>query len=236
MNISLAGLGWLTDAPAGNRLRWSYPLLASDSADDYLGLPKTIIVERAWLDEDIPQQIVQGKTASAPSMPLPPIPVLWWNSYGDVHPTGFLQTVHQLPRPVQAARFTYRGTKARLRVYDSAANALVAERIIDDGDLFNLEAPVIDRFEVLAISPTFQNFMTLDLFVDRGLPWEEIAHIRVADTVNFDLEQVKLRYDLPPTLTPQEWKEFVNMAVIGQASNPSTLVKGNPTAWEAFSV
>ncbi|MCU0521526.1 MAG: hypothetical protein MUF84_12630 [Anaerolineae bacterium] len=36
MNIHLAALGWIPDAPAGNRLRWHYPADVVDG-DAYLG-------------------------------------------------------------------------------------------------------------------------------------------------------------------------------------------------------
>ena len=104
MNIYLAGLGWLTDVPAGNRLRWHYPLDALAGAGDYLGLPEVIIVERAWLNEDLPQpgSVVGGVVE-------PMVPISWWDHQGDVTPTGFLPLVYQLADPVQAARFVYRG-------------------------------------------------------------------------------------------------------------------------------
>ena len=44
MNIRLSTLGWVTDAPPGNRLRWDYPLQALDANGQYLGLPKTLIL------------------------------------------------------------------------------------------------------------------------------------------------------------------------------------------------
>jgi hypothetical protein len=235
MNLHLTGLGWLNEAPKGNRLRWSYPLQGLESVDQYLGLPEIVIVERAWLDEDIPQQSdLKLLNPSAPSLPI--VPSSWWDSHGDVHPGGFLPKTHILPKPVQAIRFTYRGASARLRAFDSENDLLVCERMVNDGEVIHLEASAIDQLEILAWAPVLQNFMILDLFADRGLKWEMIAQIRVKDTIGFDLDEVRLRYDQLPTLTNTEWKEFVEGATRGQVSKPGSEIPGDPTDWEAFSV
>ena len=236
MNMYLSALGWIVGAPAGNRLRWSYPLQATDSGGKFLGLPEAVVVERAWVTGEIPQP-TEGYSIAAPPVgaaSLPSVPFDWWDKHGDVTPSGFMPSVLTLPKPVQAVRFIYQGLPARLMVYDSGNNLLLTERVLGNGEFFHLEAAAIDRFEVLALSATFENFMTLDLFADRGLKWEEIATIHVADTVNFGLGQVQPRYDLPVTLTDTEWKDFVKLANEGGASSPATLVDGDPTPWDSF--
>ena len=235
MNMYLAALGWIIGAPAGNRLRWSYPLQATDSDGHFLGLPETVVVERAWVTSDIPQPNEGYTLAALPvAGSLPPVPYDWWDMHGDVIPIGFMPLVLTLPQPVQAVRFTYQGPPARLMVYDRGNDLLLAERVLNDGDFFHLESAAIDRFEVLAPYATFKNFMILDLFADRGLHWEEIATIRVAETVNFTLGQVQPRYDQPVTLGGTEWGDFVNLANEGKASSPTTLVEGDPTPWDSF--
>ena len=51
MRIYLSALGWITDAPAGNRLRWVYPY---DTIIDgaFAGPPEVLVVERAPLNKD----------------------------------------------------------------------------------------------------------------------------------------------------------------------------------------
>jgi len=235
MNLHLTGLGWLDEVPKGNRLRWSYPLQGLKNEEQYLGLPEIVIVERAFLDEDILQQ-QDFKLLSSSTSPMPIVPSSWWDSHGDVHPSGFLPKIHVLPQPVQAIRFTYRGVSTRLRAFDSVNDLLVCERMVSDGEVIHLEASAIDQLEILAWAPVLQNLMTLDLFADRGLEWETIAQIRVKDTIGFNLDEVRLRYDQTPTLTNKEWREFVEGATRGQLSKPGSEIAGDPTDWEAFSV
>jgi len=231
MKMYLAGLGWMTDAPAGNRLRWSYPVQALKSSKTYLGLPETIIVERAWLDEMLPEPQEHGNLSLINT---PRVPSSWWQSFGDVHPDGFLVQKFRLKKGAQAVQFTFRGANSRLRVF--ADSTLLTERMISDGDVFNWEAPLINGFHINGASATFQNMMVLDLFADRGLTWAQLATVRVADTVNIDLDSAHLRYDKPVSLTHSQWAEFVEAAQRGQASTPGTPTDGNPTDWEAFSI
>jgi len=234
MKIYLAGLGWITDTPTGNRLRWSYPLEALDGSGGFLGLPETIIVERAWLDEDIPHQPEKVTTSTGTTISLPTAPYSWWKSHGDVVPSGFLPQKLTLSKPVQAARFTYRGPRGRLRVFDSATNTLVAERRVANGDLVVITAPDLDKFELLTMFGRFENLMTLDLFDDHGLKFEEIAVIRVFQTLDADFRTVTPRTTIPPTLDEGEWKELVEAAKNGQTSHPGDIIEGEPTPWEAF--
>lgn len=234
MKIYLAGLGWNTDSPKGNRLRWSYPLAASDGSDKFLGLPDTIIVERAWVKEDIPQNTQTVTTATGAAAAIPMVPYAWWKSHGNVIPSGLFPQKHTLPKPVQAARFTYRGMTARLRVFNKAADTLVAERMVTDGEDVLINAPEFDTFELLTAFCHFDNFKTLDLFDDHGLKFEEIAIIRVIQTLDVNLQDVATRSSVLPTLNQQEWEEFVEAARNGQASSPGSLKKGEPTPWEAF--
>lgn len=234
MKLYLAGLGWINDAPTGNRLRWSYPVDAPDGSDGFLGLPDTIIVERAWIDEDIVHKPDNFTTGFGASSALYTVPYSWWKSHGDVAPVEFFLKILTLPKPVQAARFTYRGLTTRLRVFDSATNVLVAERMVANGDNVLIEAPDLDRFEILAVSSHFENFMTLDMFEDRKLVFEEIARIQVIKTIDADLNDAVLRTSIPTTLDNGEWHEFVEAAKKGQASNPGNLEEGEPTPWDAF--
>jgi hypothetical protein len=201
-----------------------------------MGFPETILVERAPVDEDIPQ----GKPPTA-ALALPAafpaaatVPLSWWDDHGTISLTGFLPIRHRLPSPVQAVSFTYNGPTARILVRDSGNDRLVADRVVSHGDFFYLEAPAMDEFIVLAFFAHFVDFKTVDLFKDRGLSWETIAEIRVADTGDFSYDEVGLRYNMPLTLSTDEWNELVELAGLAQVSTPGTVTKGDPTPWEGF--
>ncbi|WP_345970837.1 hypothetical protein WCX72_03160 [Sulfurimonas sp. HSL1-6] len=230
MKLYLTGLGWVDDAPTGHRLRWSYPLQAPDGSGGFLGLPDTIIVERAWMDELSPRKPETPGESTA----LLSVPASWWKVHGDIIPDGWIVCRFELPAPVQAVRFTYRGMTTRLRVFDSATDTLVAERSVSDGEVVLVEAADMDRFELLGMGSRFENFRSLDLFDDRGLSFEEIARIRVKKTLDADLAAVTPRSSIPTTLDAAEWQEFVTAAQEGQASGPADLKEGEASPWEIF--
>jgi len=236
MRLYLAALGWVPDLPAGNRLRWHYPADAVDG-DRYLGLPHTVIVERALLDEDIPSadqtkpSLVPGGTAA------PLVPYAWWDHLGDVHPAGFLPRIYELPWPAQAVRFVYQGTGTRLLAFDRAGRVVADQKVVN-GQVVGLQAPEIGALMVFAYTATFHDLVALDLFRDRRLPWEEIARIGVAASASLSLAEAALRYAVPSTMGPQEWAEFVDGATRGQDSTPAgdAANPDEPTAWAAFRV
>ena len=45
--ISLSATGWIEENPIGNRLRWRYPKSWVDIQGRPLGLPETIVIQRA---------------------------------------------------------------------------------------------------------------------------------------------------------------------------------------------
>ena len=233
MKIYLAALGWVPAAPAGNRLRWHYPADEVDGAR-YLGLPAAVSVERAWLDEDLPQSGKSG-TMVLGGGSLPMAPLSWWDHLGDVHPTGGLPKFFVLPEPAQAVRLLYDGEDTRLVALDGDAN-IVADQMVSNGQWVNLQAPDISVLAVLAYDAVFRNFMALNLFRDRGLAWEEIARVGVADTVSLSLREAAWRYDGPTTMVDQWWAELVDAANTAQASDPANdaAEPEKPTAWKAF--
>ncbi|MCU0521527.1 MAG: hypothetical protein MUF84_12635, partial [Anaerolineae bacterium] len=112
----------------------------------------------------------------------------------------------------------------------------MADQMVAGGQMVVLKAPDISALAVFAFSATFGDFAALDLYRDRGLPWEEIARIRVADTIVLSLDEASQRYDVPPTLSKQEWAEFVEAAKEAKVADPANdaAAPDEPTAWEAF--
>lgn len=226
MNIRLSTLGWVTDAPPGNRLRWDYPLQALDANGQYLGLPKTVIVERAPVES---RDLFQPPQASAA------YPFQWWDSYGDITLTGLVPLLaHALPKPAHAVAFTWRG--GATRILFTANGALVAQRFVADGEAVYVEAAVLDSIVALGTFGVLEDLRSLDLFADRGLEWRPIAEIGVAGSFAVDLATVASRYDIAPTLAPPDWQKLVTLASDGQASSPAQAQPGNLTDWDTFSL
>lgn len=228
MRMYLSALGWVPEAPVGNRLRWSYPTDTEDGAGAYLGLPDVLYVQRAPLDEDIPKD----HTGTGPAGL---VPYGWWEYVGNVYPSGLFPLVYELPHPVQAVQFVYRGPTARIRAWDVAADRVVGDRVASDGDLIVFESSSIDGVEVQAFfSALLEDVRILDLFDDHGLDFTTIAKLSVVPTVGADRDDVARRYDQPMTLSGAEWAELVALAGEAQASTPATAPTEEPTPWQEF--
>jgi hypothetical protein len=224
MNIQLAAIGWVSDAPPGHRLRWHYPLEALDTNGKYLGLPSKMIVERAPLDS---RDLLAHPQASMG------YPVQWWDQHGDIALASIVPLlVHPLPKPAQAVMFTWRGANARILFAD--AQRQIAERFAVDGDTVYVEASRIETIVVLEMHATLENLRTLDLFADRGLEWRPLAEITVAGTFAADFARIAPRYEIAPTITAINWTKLVELASDGTASTPAQAVPGNPTDWQSF--
>lgn len=225
MNIYLSAIGWVTDTPPGNRLRWHYPLQELDSNGQYLGLPKRVIIERAPVDA---RDLFHHPQASTP------YPIEWWQNLGDVVLADLVPLLaHPLPRPVQAVAFTWRGVATSILFF--AGDKRVAQRFVADGDLVYVEAAVIETIIVLDTHATFENLRILDLFADRDLNWEPLTRIAVAASFAVDLATVAPRYEIAPTMTQADWQKLVDQANDARASTPTQAQPGNLTDWESFS-
>jgi hypothetical protein len=237
MNIYLTALGWVEDPePKGNRLRWYYPVDALDSEGHYLGLPEKIILERAP---------VEGQEIPAPNdgSGYPPFaPSTWWDSLGD-RTLSAPQNLSLdkasldwvLSEPVQAVRFTYVGNPAMIRVYDSARDKLLIERIIQNNEFFVFGSSSIDKISIFTNLATFKDLRTLNLFAPRNLKWEKLTEIQVGNIVNYSLEDVRPRHHPDGKMDKAKWSELVQLTNDCLASTPASKVEGQPTLWEAFS-
>jgi hypothetical protein len=224
MNIYLAGIGWVTDAPQGHRLRWHYPVDAIDAGGKYLGLPTTIIIERA--------PVARHDRTTHPLATVG-YPVPWWDRHGDITAGSLVPLIVQpLPKPAQAVSFTWRGGSTR--IVCANAGAQVAERYVADGDAVYVEAARIDTIVVLDTRATFEDLRTLDLFADRGLDWRPLAEIAVAGSFAADLATIGPRYEIPPTITQPQWAHLVVLANDGLASVPAQAEPGDISDWQSF--
>jgi hypothetical protein len=228
MRIHLSALGWIDDAPRGHRLRWHYPLQALTAAGGYLGLPEKIIVERAPLDS---QDFYDKGPVSAA------YPYSWWQSLPDISIFGFVAPhEHTLASPVQAIRFNYQGSPARIVIRDSANGGVAFDRLVSDGDEVYAEGVLIDSFAIYGLWSMLKQIFVLDLFLDHGLTFEPIAEIAVADTYGQSLAAIAKRYDQPTTIGAAEWNDLVTAVADANASSPATEVEGTPTAWDTVQV
>ncbi len=234
MSLILSATGWITESPRGNRLRWLYPTGKIDGSK-FLGFPKSIIVERAVLDERIPD--TAALTTSSHILEIPhvaTVPLSWWDDLGTVSLSGSFPLIYKLSSPIQALNFVYHGLATRMLIRDSNRDKIVADRNLLDGDSFYFETSAMDEFVFLAFSVKLDNFRTLDMFKDRELDWLSVAEISVAETLKSDFDEVQKRYDNPTSLSFEEWEKLKNIAVTALESTPITMTKDEPTPWQIF--
>ena len=226
MNIHLSAIGWVSDPPQGNRLRWDYPLQALDGSGQYLGLPETVIVERAPVES---RDVFHPPEASVG------YPAEWWDSFGDITLASIVPLqAHPLPKPAQAVAFTWRGGAAR--IVFAAGEKHVAHRNATDGADVYVEAARIETIVILNTHGTLENLRTLDLFADHGLDWRPLVEIAVAGSFAADLAVIAPRYEIGPTMPQLDWQRLVDLANDGLASTPAQAEPGDLTEWTGFSL
>jgi hypothetical protein len=229
MRIYLSALGWIDDDPRGNRLRWHYPTASLRDAHHYVGLPATIVVERAPLDRT---HMLENHEASSA------YPITWWDAQPDVNVFSFVPPYeYVMPSPVQAITFAYEGAPARIVIQDSAGGRVIFDRLVSNGDIVYAEAAEIDTVRLFTSWATLKNVRTLDLFKDRGLPFRPIAKISVASTFAQPLLTIAPRYNtLPTTLSAAEWMDLQGLSADAVAASPDTAPTTEPTNWENFAI
>ena len=227
MRVYLSAIGWVAEAPFGNRLRWLYPTTALNRKGEFLGLPEKMVVERAPIHEDVVNQTKYGIVSSTvPS---------WWDNYGTVTLNGFLPLVYKFPNPVQAVSFTYAGSETLFIAFESESNNLVNKRILKNGDDVYLEASGIDTlFFVTFPSVKIENLKALDLFKDQGLEWETIAEINVLNAFGQPYEEAMKRYGGASTFLPSQWNDIINLLGKAKLSIPTSQPKNEPLPWNTF--
>lgn len=226
MNIHLSALGWVTDAPQGNRLRWEYPLEALDANGQYLGLPKRVTIERAP---------VESRDLFRPPQATAAYPVEWWDSHGDITLASIVPLLaHALPKPAQAVAFTWRGIATK--IVFAAGEKHVAHRYVADGEDVYVEAARIETIIILDTHATLEKLRTLDLFADHALDWRPLTEIAVADSFTAGLATVALRYEISPTISQLDWQRLADLANDGQTATPGQAEPGNLTDWESFTL
>jgi hypothetical protein len=229
MRIYLSALGWITDAPAGNRLRWVYPYDAIiDGA--FAGPPEVLVVERAPLSKDRAWQL-EPVARHLSSL----TPVDWWDARGDVA-LGLFPDAFPLGG-VQGVRFTYRGPTARVLAVDADRPLMYAfDQVVSDGDAVIIEGSNLDELRVLAFGGAgLEDLRLLDLFADHPeLDWQAIAEIRVADTVTASWADVEPRRDGPGTMDDPRWTDLLGVAQGAIAEVPAAVPPGASNAWRAL--
>ena len=229
MRIYLSALGWVTDAPAGNRLRWVYPY---DSIIDgaFAGQPEVLVVERAPLSKDRLWQLEQFPLHLSSLTPFG-----WWEARGDVALSSLPDTFPL--GGVQGVRFTYRGPTARVLAIDADRSSMYAfDQVVSDGEAVIVEGSNLVGLRVLAFGGAgLEDLRTLDLFADHPeLDWRAIAEIRVADSANAAWADVEPRRDGPGTMDDPRWTEFVGLAQGASAQAPGAVPAGQSNAWRAL--
>ena len=228
MRIYLSALGWVTDPPAGNRLRWVYPY-DTVIGGAFAGPPEILVVERAPLSKDHAWQLERVPQHLSSLTPFD-----WWESRGDVA-LGFFPGTFPLGG-VQGARFTYRGPTARILATDADRSAVYAfDRVVSDGEAVIIEGSSLDELRVLAFGGAgLEDLRLLDLFADHPeLGWRPIAEIRVADILSAGWADVEPRRDGPGTMDDPRWTELREVAQGAMAQSPASVPPGESNAWRA---
>jgi len=231
MKIYLSALGWVPDEPEGNRLRWVFPVEVVDDLT-YSGLPETIIIERAPLDEDMPTLSL----TTAPSVNyIPNVPQSWWDMLGNVQPSGLLlPNKYKLPKSVQGIQFTYQGPNTLMKVINPIGEVISSRMVHNDQNII-IQSAEISSIQIFAYYAKLKELKVLDLFQERQLNWKIIAEISVADTINFSLDEAAERFNFKQTIKDSEWEEFVEAAQ--EAVETTPLEDKNldePSMWKAF--
>src|SRR5262249_37998761 len=150
-----------------NRLRWHYPVGDVMPDGTYRGLPKRIVIERAPVR---PKDVYKHPMASTL------YPFDWWEPLPDVFMAGFVPPrAYELPKPVQAIRFEYQGSPARIVVRDAANDVVVYDRLVANGESVYVEATLIDTVDIYGLWAKLTDIHVLDLFKNHGLKFEAIA-------------------------------------------------------------
>ncbi len=239
MKISLASLGWISEKPKGNRLRWF--LDCSETVNDkYIGLPTSIIVERAPLEEYILEDNFESNITSPLAAPSREeyecnvrVPLNWWEDLGTQELTSrSLEILYTLTEPVQAIRFIYRGRNVRLLAYYQ--ELVVADRILSDGDSVCLQAAFLDKLTFLSSYVRLENIQILNLYRERGFKFEPIAEIKVEETINSDYNSAYQRYSGSGTLENDNWNDLQILVHTAIDQLPSNIEEDKPAAWREF--
>ena len=228
MRIYLSALGWITDPPAGNRLRWVYPYDAVVN-HAFLGPPDVLVVERAPLNKDRVWQLERIPLHLSSLTPFD-----WWEARGDVA-LGFFPDAFPLGG-VQGVRFTYRGPTARVFATDADRPLVHAfDGVVADGEAVVIEGSNLDELRVLAFGGAgLEDLRILDLFADHPeLDWRPIAEIRVADALNASWTDVEPRRDGPGTMDDPRWKDLRGVAQGAMAQAPAAVPPGESSGWRA---
>jgi hypothetical protein len=228
MNIYLSAIGWVDEKPVGNRLRWHYPVDNPGDQNAYVGLPESLIIERAPLP--------RAAALELPSVSSP-YPSSWWDQHGDISLSWLtLPNEYIFNSPVQAVAFIYDGPSAHIVIEDAVSGEALFDRMVGGGEIVHAEGLAISLIRVLGVSGQLKGLLSLDLFKNRDLKFQKIAEIAVNGSYDVDLSVVAPRYPAGPTMTDDEWAELCETAQQARASSPSTATAGLPTTWQAFSL
>ena len=222
--ISSASIGWIEDAPVGNRVRWTLPTTVTpaaplDPGTDGINTPHlrfalsaaapgldAVTVERAALPTNL-------KWTPDPTLPayLQPMPSDWWSARPDAalhSDVAFVELV--LGAPVQAVRFRYVGPAARCVMY-SADGSTVLDELLTPGMQTVGCGAAIDVVRVYARDCTLVNLHTVSLVDAFGLAFTPLARIDVAAGLQADLDHAVTRISsaaLPADLPDGWWKRL----------------------------
>jgi hypothetical protein len=230
MPLYLAGLGWVAEAPAGNRLRWSLDF-QEISNGRFLGLPARATVERALIHNETPPDT--GALDDPPNA----APVSWWENLGDLATGPVFPPRIVLPKPVQALRFQYQGPPALMRVYDNSGAVALMKPVAPDEQV-RVNGAAIRSVELFAAPATLHTVQVLDLFSAAhaaGLVFQTIATLAPRATAGMSRDTAWKRYGLAPSIDEEDWATYqTDVLPAALASTPQSVAldPDRPPPWE----
>jgi hypothetical protein len=242
--LTAAALGWVTDAPSGNRLRWTFaghpaaaPPAAPGNAND---LRVAFARERpggtALAAVTIERAALAPKPAWQPRPDLPwdlaAIPPDWWEPHGDVvlnADVPFAQFV--LPAVAQAVSFRLAGGPARCVLRASNGEVVLDRHVAADERVVGRGADIAS-ITLNARTRTLRDLETLDLSRHRALDFRPLAHLDIARGLDAPLHIAQTRLVGGTTIPPgDDWWEKLRFwcrgfDAPGEVSDPAM-----PNAW-----
>ena len=227
--LTLAGVGWVPEPPASNRLLFYWPTEAAAGAGHLE--PEVLVLERAPLKESRSAARLAG--ASGAPGPVGAIAPQMWVNRGDVPLIGLTPIVFPLGGAVQAVRFVYAGQSTMIVAL--ADGAVTEVRSVSDGEWVWLSGAAIDTLILLTGSCTLGLLATADLYAPPPLPWHTIAEIDVAATGGASFADAATRYPAAPTMDATEWADLLGLWGQAWAEAPGAPgIDGGPNAWQAL--
>lgn len=211
----LSAINWIDGPPAGNRLRWLFPLQKPGAAD-YLGFPGSFQIDSALLDYYEPLSV--SGLADVGMRPRVKYPQQWWERGLEMRAIAPAIFRPRTKHSVQAVTFKYHGPNSYCTLLD-LEKCVIAGMPIKDGERLYYESGEIAEVQFLsdnASKISLSDEWVLDLYEPRKLSWKAVAEIAVrtplVDKAVGDFNAIQTRMAGLGRLTSDHWATLQDYA------------------------